>query len=55
MKNTNEMFAKKLIETLTDEELELFSDYMDTLRVKYSHNHNDESLQELWDSCQEIE
>lgn len=55
VKENAEMFTKNWIETLTDEQLELFGDFMDTLRATSSYYvyYNEESLQELWNLYQE--
>lgn len=55
VKENAEMFTKNWIETLTDEQLELFGDFMDTLRATSSYyiQYNEESLQELWNLYQE--
>lgn len=55
VKENAEMFTKNWIETLTDEQLELFGDFMDTLRATSSCYvyYNEESLQELWNLYKE--
>lgn len=55
VKENAEMFTKNWIETLTDEQLELFGDFMDTLRATSSYYvyYSEESLQELWNLYQE--
>ena len=55
VKENAELFTKDWIETLTDEQLELYGDFMDTLRATSSYYvyYNEESLQELWNLYQE--